>query len=366
MPMHARSCRTYTYWRILLTKSSLLSSSLFLYSLSILSLVLFSLLMSGETQNTEGGTERKLKRLKTQDKTGTTPSKSLELASFIDHTCLKTGATDKDIERLCQQAIQYRFKAICVNGDRVKMAKRLLHSSSVVVCTVVGFPLGASTTATKVFEAQQAVQDGAVEVDMVMNVGRLKSGTVEEVKQDIKAVRAVVKPPHVLKVILETCLLSEEVKTGPMCHVSWKVLFLEKLGRKLFSLLLFTYAFFFFFSGLVRIYRLIITCWSCAFKSLMFVVLFLFPPFFNLLLLVSFYIALDCPFHFLLFGSSICFLVVLSVIHSQYTTGSRSGLQDCQREWRRLCKIVHGCVLSISSCLNISSARLEQACFMPA
>ena len=204
--------------------------------------------MSGAAQDTEGGTESKLKRLKTthKEKTGTTqaavgyiPSSS-EIASCIDHTCLKPGATDQDIELLCQQAVQYSFKAVCVNGDRVKMAKQLLakSSSSILVCSVVGFPLGASTTATKVYEAQQAVQDGANEVDMVMNVGRLKSGRVEEVKEDIKAVRAVIKPPHVLKVILETCLLSEEVKTGQTCVTCFPGSLSRSLSLSSFLLLL--------------------------------------------------------------------------------------------------------------------------------
>jgi deoxyribose-phosphate aldolase len=135
-----------------------------------------------------------------------------ELAKYIDHTLLKATATFEDIKILCLEAIQYGFYAVCVSPCYVKHAAKLLRDTDVKVCTTVGFPLGAVTTATKVAEAVEAVKAGASEVDMVMNLGLLKSGDYYGVQEDIsevvKAVRAH-NPSGTVKVILEMALLDE-------------------------------------------------------------------------------------------------------------------------------------------------------------
>lgn len=135
------------------------------------------------------------------------------IAKLIDHTLLKPEATPKDIEKLCLEAIQYQFASVCVNPCYVKLASEILKGRKVKVCTVIGFPLGANRTETKVFETEKAIDDGAQEVDMVMNIGMLKGGYYEYVEQDIRAVVNVAHKRDVLvKVILETALLTDEEK----------------------------------------------------------------------------------------------------------------------------------------------------------
>lgn len=133
-----------------------------------------------------------------------------DMASIIDHTLLKPEATSRDIEQLCDEAKTYGFAAVCVNPCWVPLCVRLLKSSQVKVCTVVGFPLGTSTTESKVSEAKQAVMQGAQEVDMVLNVGMLKSGEYQYVENEIKAIVNECRDEAKVKVILETGLLSEE------------------------------------------------------------------------------------------------------------------------------------------------------------
>lgn len=130
------------------------------------------------------------------------------LNQYIDHTLLKATATAQQIKQLCQEAIRYKFASVCVNSAYVSLASDELKEAEVKVCTVVGFPLGAMSTAAKVFEAQQAVNDGANEIDMVLNIGWLKSKQFDLVWKDIEAVRTTV-PNTTLKVILETCYLEE-------------------------------------------------------------------------------------------------------------------------------------------------------------
>ncbi len=138
-----------------------------------------------------------------------------DIASMIDHTLLRPEATVHDIERLCHEARQYGFASVCINPSYVPLCVRLLHGSSVRVCTVIGFPLGATSTAAKVAEAQQALHDGASELDMVLHIGKLKEKDYQYVEQDITAVVHVAHRHQALvKVILETCLLSEEEKIG--------------------------------------------------------------------------------------------------------------------------------------------------------
>lgn len=143
----------------------------------------------------------------------------LELARYIDHTILKPDAKESDIIKLCREALEYKFASVCVNASHVKLADSFLHGTEVKVCTVVGFPLGATTKESKAFEASQAIENGATEVDMVINIGALKSGKLETVLEDIKTVAAACKGKALLKVIIETCLLTDEEKVKA-CELS--------------------------------------------------------------------------------------------------------------------------------------------------
>ena len=135
------------------------------------------------------------------------------LAHMIDHTLLKPDATQDQIAQLCYEARKYDFASVCVNPGNAKLCTQLLKGSGVHVCVVVGFPLGATSTEAKVFEAQQAIRDGAVEIDMVINVGALKSRDYELVERDIGSIaRACHAGNAILKVIIEAALLSDEEK----------------------------------------------------------------------------------------------------------------------------------------------------------
>ncbi len=135
------------------------------------------------------------------------------MAHMIDHTVLKPDATQDQIAQLCYEARKYGFASVCVNPANVKLCTELLQGSAVPVCTVVGFPLGATPTEVKVFEAQQAIREGAAEVDMVINVGALKSRDYERVERDIASVaRACQAGNAILKVIIEAALLTDEEK----------------------------------------------------------------------------------------------------------------------------------------------------------
>ncbi|HTR80841.1 MAG TPA: deoxyribose-phosphate aldolase [Bacteroidota bacterium] len=132
---------------------------------------------------------------------------------MIDHTLLKPEATIEQIEKLCAEAKKFHFASVCINPSYVSLCAKLLKETDVKVCTVIGFPLGATSSATKAFETEHAIRDGAGEVDMVINVGRLKSGDYDYVEEDIFAVVSTAKRYHVLsKVIIETGLLSDEEK----------------------------------------------------------------------------------------------------------------------------------------------------------
>jgi deoxyribose-phosphate aldolase len=135
------------------------------------------------------------------------------LARMIDHTMLKPDADQKEIEKLCAEAKQYGFASVCINPSYVKLCAGLLRDTDVKVCTVIGFPLGATSSAAKAFETDRAIKDGAREVDMVINVGMLKSCEYEYVKEDILAVVSAAHSYGVLtKVIIETGLLTDEEK----------------------------------------------------------------------------------------------------------------------------------------------------------
>ncbi|WP_315114402.1 deoxyribose-phosphate aldolase [uncultured Clostridium sp.] len=135
-----------------------------------------------------------------------------KLASFIDHTVLKPETGIDKIKQICEEALKYEFASVCINPCNVKVASDLLKGSKVKVCTVIGFPLGANTTAVKVFETEDAINSGAEEIDMVINVGRLKDKDYEYVKRDIEEVVKASKGKALTKVIIENCLLTEEEK----------------------------------------------------------------------------------------------------------------------------------------------------------
>jgi deoxyribose-phosphate aldolase len=133
-------------------------------------------------------------------------------ARMIDHTLLKAEATKEQIEKLCAEAKQFNFASVCVNPTWVKRSSELLQGTEVVVCTVIGFPLGANTPAVKAFEAKDAIANGAKEVDMVINIGALKDKNDELVQADIAAVVEAAKGSALVKVIIEACLLTDEEK----------------------------------------------------------------------------------------------------------------------------------------------------------
>ncbi|QVK20381.1 deoxyribose-phosphate aldolase [Mycoplasmatota bacterium] len=135
-----------------------------------------------------------------------------DIASIIDHTILKPDATEADVRKVCDEAIQYKFKSVCVNTHYVTLVSRHLLGSGVETCCVVGFPLGASTTRAKVDETIDAIKNGANEIDMVINIGAIKSGDWDLVKRDIEGVTNAAKGRALVKVILETSLLNEEEK----------------------------------------------------------------------------------------------------------------------------------------------------------
>jgi deoxyribose-phosphate aldolase len=136
-----------------------------------------------------------------------------ELAAKIDHTLLKPEATPEEVEQICKEAIEFGFASVCINPGFVATAKEKLRGSNVKVCSVIGFPLGATTTKSKVYEAEEAIVNGAEEVDMVINVGRLKARDYDYVENDIRAVaNAAHAKMAIVKVIIETCLLTDEEK----------------------------------------------------------------------------------------------------------------------------------------------------------
>ncbi|MBU3105270.1 deoxyribose-phosphate aldolase [Clostridium gasigenes] len=145
-----------------------------------------------------------------------------ELAKMIDHTILKPEATESEIMKLCKEALEYGFASVCINPSMVKKAAIILEGSEVKVCTVIGFPLGATSTEVKVFETKQTIENGATEVDMVINIGKLKENNLEYVKNDIAAVVNAAKGKALTKVIIESCLLTDEEKVK-VCAIAKEV-----------------------------------------------------------------------------------------------------------------------------------------------
>ena len=140
------------------------------------------------------------------------------LNKYIDHTILKATASSADVQKLCEEAIEHEFYSVCVNGCYVADAKHLLQGTDVKVAAVVGFPLGAMTTASKVFEAKEAIENGASEIDMVINVAKLKDGEFDYVENEIRLIKEAIGN-NVLKVIIETCYLTDEEKVKA-CELS--------------------------------------------------------------------------------------------------------------------------------------------------
>ena len=134
----------------------------------------------------------------------------MELNRMMDHTILKADTPKSEVLRIIEEAKKHHFYSVCINPEWVALAAEELKGEPVTVCTVVGFPLGANTSTVKAFEAQEAIKNGADEVDMVLNIGQLKSQNYDAVQKDIEAVVAVAKDRALVKVILETCLLTDE------------------------------------------------------------------------------------------------------------------------------------------------------------
>jgi deoxyribose-phosphate aldolase len=144
-----------------------------------------------------------------------------EMAQYIDHTLLKPEAAPAAFDQLCQEALQYGFKAVCVNSGWVAYVAEKLKGTGIAVCSVVGFPLGAMHSRGKAYEARKALEFGARELDMVLNIGALKAGDLNAVGEDILAVRHETKRSTLLKVIIETCLLTHDEKIKA-CEIAQK------------------------------------------------------------------------------------------------------------------------------------------------
>lgn len=133
---------------------------------------------------------------------------------YIDHTLLKAVATKSDIKILCEEAVKFDFASVCVNPSNVKISYELLKDSNVKVCTVIGFPLGANTIESKVFETKNAIENGAQEIDMVINIGALKEMDLKYLERELSEIKSVCGESVLLKVIIETCYLNEEEKVA--------------------------------------------------------------------------------------------------------------------------------------------------------
>ncbi|GMQ59325.1 deoxyribose-phosphate aldolase [Vallitalea sediminicola] len=145
----------------------------------------------------------------------------MNLSKYIDHTILKPNASEADVKRICDEAKKYNFASVCINPSYVKFVAESLKETDVMTCTVIGFPLGATPKEVKAFETADAIKNGADEVDMVINIGCLKSKKYEEVEEDIKAVVNAAEGKAYVKVIIETCLLTDEEKVKA-CELSVK------------------------------------------------------------------------------------------------------------------------------------------------
>lgn len=139
----------------------------------------------------------------------------MKYSSYIDHTLLKQDASANEIKNLCKEALKYEFFSVCINPCYIKLAKKYLKGTPVKVCSVIGFPLGANDTKTKVFEAKKAIKDGADEIDVVINIGKFKDRKYKYIEKELMDIVKVSKGKAIIKVIIETCLLTkEEIRTA--------------------------------------------------------------------------------------------------------------------------------------------------------
>lgn len=145
----------------------------------------------------------------------------MNLSKYIDHTILKPNASEEDVKRICDEAKKYNFASVCINPSYVKYVAESLKETDVMTCTVIGFPLGATPKEVKAFETADAIKNGADEVDMVINIGYLKSKKYKEVEEDIQAVVNAAEGKAHVKVIIETCLLTDDEKVKA-CELSVK------------------------------------------------------------------------------------------------------------------------------------------------
>jgi len=135
-----------------------------------------------------------------------------DIAPYIDHTLLKSDATEDQIKKICEEAVKYGFYSVCINPFWVNYCAKKIKESGVKICTVIGFPLGATDSRTKACETRNAIENGADEIDMVINVGALKSGDLKTVESDLRAVMTACRRTTTTKAIIETCLLTDEEK----------------------------------------------------------------------------------------------------------------------------------------------------------
>ncbi len=163
------------------------------------------------------------------DKNLSKNSKKIEISKYIDHTLLKANATKDEIEKLCYEAIEHNFFSVCVNPHWIKFCREKLKNSSVKVCSVIGFPLGATPQDVKEYECRRVILDGADEIDMVMNIGEFKSKNYEKVRKEIEDIKKICEKYGVtLKVIIETCYLTtDEIKKATQISVDAKADFVK-------------------------------------------------------------------------------------------------------------------------------------------
>ncbi len=172
-----------------------------------------------EKMDTSKGT---FKSQATDQKTSSGAITAQDVAAIIDHTLLKPGATEDQFEKLCQEALEYKFMSVCVNSSWVPYVAKKLRGTSVKVCSVVGFPLGEMDSRSKAFETRTAIANGAHEIDMVINTSALKSGNLKLVEEDIRTIKRACRSTTLLKVIIETSLLTDTEKVIA-CEISKKV-----------------------------------------------------------------------------------------------------------------------------------------------
>lgn len=174
------------------------------------------------TRTEKPSSVKKGKRTVNECESGIIINAPMDLAPYIDHTLLKPDAKQSQIDQLCQEAIQYHFCSVCIQPYWVSYCAKKLRGTGVKVCTVVGFPLGANDSRSKAYETRQAIEDGAHEIDMVINIGALKSGNIKMVEDDLRAIKRACRQTTITKAIIETFLLTDDEKVIA-CQLAKKV-----------------------------------------------------------------------------------------------------------------------------------------------